>query len=271
MFKTSPAVRTRYSMSEHEYVEVERAGPKTVITLDNVEKRNRLSQGMIDDLTASLKAAERDESTAVVLAGKDGVFCAGADITSFEPEASEALGGRIFGEGDFRVLFDTVENLEKPVIAAIDGMALAGGFELALVCDFVVVGEDVEMGTPESRIGIAPGVAYVRLADQIAHHRAMEIMMTGESYAGAEVVEMGLFNAAVPTEEVRAVVDEYVDKLADVAPVALTVIKKVANRHRGGEDRAIASLGVGLLFETDDAKEGFEAFREGRTPEFEGS
>ncbi|WP_254838593.1 enoyl-CoA hydratase/isomerase family protein [Natronomonas marina] len=258
-------------MNEHEYVDVERAGPKTVITLDNVEKRNRLSEGMIADLTAALEAAERDESAAVVLTGKDGVFCAGADITSFERDAKEALGGRIFGGSDFRVLFETVEELEKPVIAAIDGMALAGGFELALVSDFVVVGEDVEMGTPESKIGIAPGVAYVRLTEQVSHYRAMEIMMTGASFTGAEVVEMGLFNAAVPVEAVHDVVDEYVRQLDRVAPVALTVIKKIANRHRGGEDRVVANLGVSVLFETDDAKEGFEAFREKREPNFEGS
>lgn len=257
-------------MTEYDYVMVERAGPKTVITLDEVDKRNRLSQGMIDDLTAALQEAERDDSTAVVLTGQEGFFCVGADITSFERDAKEALGGRIFGESDFRVLFETVETLEKPVIAALDGMALAGGFELALVCDFVVVGEDVEVGTPESKIGIAPGIAYVRLADQISHHRAMEIMMTGERFTGAEVVEMGLFNAAVPVGEVHEAVDEYVDQLAAAAPLALRVIKKISNRHRGGEDRVVADLGVSVLFETDDAKEGFEAFREGRPPEFTG-
>lgn len=258
-------------MAEYDYVKVERDGPKTTITLDEVDKRNRLSQGMINDLVEALEAAERDESAGVVLTGQDGIFCAGADITSFQRDAKENLGGRIFGESDFRVLFDTVENLEKPVIAALDGIALAGGFELALVSDLVVVGDDIEVGTPESKIGIAPGVAYIRLTEQISHHRAMEVMMTGESFKGAEIVEMGLFNAAVPVEEVHDVVDTYVQQLDKVAPVALTVIKKISNRHRGGEDRTIAEFGVSLLFETDDAKEGFEAFREGRRPEFEGS
>lgn len=257
-------------MTEYEFVDVERAGPKTVISLDKPEKRNRLSQGMIDDLTAALRAAERDESAAVVVTGKEGFFCAGADITSFEPDTSEVMEGRIFGDSDFRVLFDTVEDLEKPVIAAVNGTALGGGFEFAVVCDFAVIGRDVEIGTPEAKIGIAPAVAYVRLTDQISHHRAMEIMMTGEPITGAEAVEMGLFNAAVPVEEIPSVVDEYVGRLDRVAPVALTVIKKIANRHRGGEDRVVADLGSAVLFGTEDAKEGFEAFTQGRPPEFDG-
>lgn len=257
-------------MTNYDHVEVERAGPKTVITMDDVDKRNSLSQGMIDDLTAALEAAERDESTAVVLTGKEGIFCAGGDISSFKRDATEALGGRIFGDSDFRAAFETIEKLEKPVIAAVTGTALAGGFEIALVSDLVVVGEDVQVGTPESKIGIAPGVAYIRLKEQISHHRAMEIMMTGDPITGREAVEMGLFNDAVPVEDVHDVADDYVERIANVAPTALTVIKMIANRHRGAEDKVVSDLGIGILLETKDAAEGFEAFLEGRDPDFQG-
>jgi len=257
-------------MRDYKYLVVERAGPKTVIRMTDTGKRNRLSQGMIDDLTGALRAAERDNSTAVVLTGSDGVFSAGGDITSFKRDASEAINGRIFGDSDFRMPFKAIETLEKPVIAAVDGTALAGGFELALVSDLVVVGEDVEVGTPEPKIGIAPGVAYVRLADEIAHHRAMEIMMTGESITGQEAVEMGLFNEAVPAGDVAGVVDKYIRRLDEAAPVALTVIKKVANRHRLNADTVVSDLGLGVLLETSDAKEGFEAFRRGQFPDFDG-
>lgn len=258
-------------MTDYDYVEIERAGPKTVVTMDDVDKRNSLSQGMINELTAALEAAERDESTAIVLTGKEGIFCAGGDISSFKHDATEAMGGRLFGDSDFRAPFEAIEKLEKPVIAAVDGTAFAGGFELALVSDFVVVGEDVRVGTPEPKIGIAPGVAYVRLKEQISHHRAMEIMMTGDSYSGAEAVEMGLFNDAISRDKVHDVVDDYVESLADVAPTALTVIKKIANRHRGAEDKVVADLGISLLLETDDAAEGMEAFLENREPNFEGN
>lgn len=257
-------------MNEYDYVDVQRSGSKTVITMDDVEKRNCLSQGMIDDLSAALYEAERDDSVAVVLTGRKDVFCAGGDITSFKRDASEALGGRIFGNSDFREPFEMIEKLEKPVIAAVDGTAFAGGFELALVSDLVVVGKDVQVGTPEPKIGIAPGIAYVRLQEQVSHHRAMEIMMTGEAFSGAEIVEMGLFNAAVPTKEVHDVVDSYVEQLDTVAPIALRVIKKIANRHRGAEDKVVSDLGIGLLLETDDAAEGFEAFVDERDPEFKG-
>lgn len=257
-------------MTDYDHVIVEREGPKTVITMDDVDKRNSLSQGMIDDLTAALEAAERDDSTAVVLTGQEGIFCAGGDISSFKRDTKEALGGRLFGDSDFRAPFDAIENLEKPVVAAVSGTAFAGGFELALVSDFVIVGEDVQLGTPESKIGIAPGVAYVRLTEEISHHRAMEIMMTGDPISGADAVELGLFNAAVPREEVHDTVDDYVDRLASVAPTSLTVIKMIANRHRGGEDDVVSDLGISVLLETDDAAEGFDAFLEGRDPDFQG-
>lgn len=257
-------------MTDYDHVDTERVGPKTVITMDDVDRRNALSQGMIEDLTAALEDAERDESTAVVLTGKEGIFCAGGDIAGFKRDATEALGGRIFGNSDFRAPFEAIEKLEKPVIAAVTGTAFAGGFEMALVSDFVVVGEDLQVGTPEPKIGIAPGVAYVRLKEHISHHRAMEIMMTGDPVTGREAVEMGLFNDAVPREEVHEVVDDYVERLTNVAPTALTVIKMIANRDRGAEDKVVSDLGIGLLLETEDAAEGFEAFLENRDPEFQG-
>lgn len=257
-------------MTEYEHVTVERTGSKTVVTMDDVETRNSLSQGMIDDLTAAMERAERDESAAVVLTGTDGIFCAGGDISSFKRDATAALGGRIFGDSDFRAPFEAIEKLEKPVIAAVDGTAFAGGFELALVSDLVVVGEDVQVGTPETKIGIAPGVSYVRLKEHLSHHRAMEVMMLGEPMSGADAVEIGLFNEAVPRDAVTDVVDDYVEGLADVAPTALTVIKLIANRHRGGEDKVVSDLGIGVLLETDDAAEGIEAFLDDRDPEFEG-
>lgn len=257
-------------MTEYDYVDVERAGPKTVITMDDVDTRNALSQGLIDDLSAALERAERDGSTAVVLTGRDGTFCAGGDIGSFTDEGREAMSGRLFGDSDFRRPFDLIEELEKPVIAAVNGTALGGGFELTLVSDIAVVGKDVRMGTPETTIGIAPGVAIVRLVDQIGHHRAMEVMMTGTPITGGEAVEMGLFNAAVPVEEVNDVVDDYVERLERAAPLGVAVTKKVANRHRGGEDRVVSDLALGVLLETDDAQEGLSAFTQKRDPEFRG-
>lgn len=251
-------------------VEVEHGQNKSTVTMSNPEKGNRLSQKMIDELTSGLRKAERHDSVAVVLTGEDGIFCAGGDISSFTNDSSEALNGQLFGDSDFRKVFRSIEELSKPVIAKVDGTALAGGFELALVSDFVVIGEEVETGTPEAKIGIAPGVAYVRLTEDISHHRAMEIMMTGKSFSGRETVEMGLFNKAVPVDEVSDVVDEYVRELSRVAPVALTVIKKIANRHRGGEDKVVSDLGLSVLLQTEDSREGFNAFLEGRKPDFEG-
>lgn len=258
------------SHGSYKHVELVRAGPKTVIRLADEQRRNAFSQGMVEDLAEALEAAERDESSAVVITGRDGTFSAGGDITSFTRDGSDALSGHLFGESDFRRPFDLIESLEKPVIAAVNGLAMGAGFELALVSDLVVVGEDVTLGLPETTIGIAPGVAFVRLTDQVGHHRAMELMLTGKRITGSEALEMGLFNAAVPLAEIDDVVDDYVDRIANAAPLGLAVTKKVANRHRGGEGNAVSDLALAALFQTDDAAEGLSAFQAEREPEFEG-
>lgn len=258
-------------MSEYELLEYEVDGPAAVLTMDSLQNQNALSAQLISDLSEALRTAERDEEIqVVVLTGKEGVFCAGANIDEFKFDGSEAVSGRILSDENFREPYDLIEHLDKPVISAVNGSALGGGFELALVSDLVIVGEDVTMGLPEVNIGAAPGIAFVRLTDIIDHHTAMELMLTGARISGAEAVEMGLFNEAVPTDEVYDRADEYVEQIAGVAPVALTVIKKVANRNRGAEDNLVADLGMGILFETDDIREGTEAFSEKRDPEFEG-
>lgn len=258
------------STGSYEHVELDRRGPKTVITFDEPETRNSLSQGMIDDLCAALKAAERDDSAAVVLTGKEGTFCAGGDLSSVTRNRADALSGRMFGDSDFRRPFDLVERLQKPVIAAVNGTALGGGFELALVADIVVVGEAVEVGTPETQVGLIPGVAVVRLTEQIGHHRAMDLMMTGRRITGTEAIDLGLFNEAVPVDRIDDVVDDYVARFDSVAPLGITLTKKVAARHRGGEDVTASELALGILVESDDIDEGLDAFAEKRDPEFTG-
>lgn len=258
-------------MSEYDCLEYEVDGAAAVLTMDSPENRNALSGQMVADLSAALRAAERDDDVrAVILTGTEGAFCAGANIDDFKFDGSEAVSGRILSDEDFREPFDLIEHLDKPVIAAVNGTAMGGGFELALVSDLVVVGEDVTIGVPEVNIGAAPGVAFIRLPEIIDHHKAMELMLTGKHITGAEAVEMGLFNDAVPVDEVHTRADEYVSQIAETAPVALTVIKKIANRHRGAEDNLVADLGLGILFETDDIREGTRAFAEKRDPEFEG-
>ena len=258
-------------MSEYELLEYDVRRSTAVLTMDSVQNQNALSAQLLSDLSEALRTAERDERVrAVILTGKEGVFCAGANIDEFRFDGSEAASGRILSDDDFREPFDLIEHLDKPVIAAVNGTALGGGFELALVSDLVVVGEDVTMGLPEVTIGAAPGIAFVRLTDIIDHHSAMELMLTGKHITGAEAVELGLFNETVPTAEVHDRATEYAEQIADVAPVALTIIKKIANRHRGAEDNLVADFGMGILFETDDIKEGTQAFLERRDPTFEG-
>ena len=127
------------------------------------------------------------------------------------------------------------------------------------------------MGLPEVKIGAVPAIALLRLADSLDHHSAMELMLTGKQITGSEAVSKGLFNEAVPGDEVLTRAVEYSQTFESVAPVAVTIAKKIATRHRRERDSAISDFGLGILMETDDIREGTEAFFEKRAPEFEDS
>jgi enoyl-CoA hydratase/carnithine racemase len=244
--------------------------PKAEITIDVQGHRNTLTNRFCQELVAALQEAELDDGVrVVVLTGSDGDFCAGADIDELTRDGMESVSGRLFGDDNFREAFRTIETLDLPVLAKVDGTAMGGGFELALVSDLVYVAEDAQLGLPEATLGLAPGVAYTRLADMIDHHKAMELMLTGKRISGSEAVELGLFNAALPADELDTRLDEVVETLAGMAPKSHTIIKQIANRNRGGSDELIAGMGLGLLLETDDVEEGIAAFRENRQPTFD--
>lgn len=257
-------------MGEFTYLEYEKLGSRARITLDNMDVANALSSPLVEELHDAMQQADDDDGVAAVeLTGKDGMFCAGNDLTEVD------LNGVRTARTNFNTtskwgVFNLVESFPKPVIAAVNGTAMGGGFELALVSDLVVVGSDVSLGFPEPEVGLAPGIAWMRLPDMINHHQAMELMLTGKIITGAEAVDLGLFNRAVPVEAIEDEVETLVDRLANTAPMAATLTKKVANRKRGGEDIVVSNLGIGVLAETDDATEGVAAFKEKREPEFTG-
>jgi enoyl-CoA hydratase len=168
----------------------------------------------------------------------------------------------------------TEAELSKPLIAAVEGPAMGGGFELALACDLIVAAEDAKFGLPEVKRGlIAAGGGVIRLPKRIPHHLAMELLFTGEPITGRRAGELGLANRVVPAGETTEVALRLAAGLAANAPLALAAVKKIVRAADGVPDaRASAAqhTEIGLLMASADVREGMAAFAERRTPQWIG-
>ena len=198
-------------------------------------------------------------------------FVAGADIAEFANYGVEK-GKELAARGQ-RDLFDLVENLRTPVIAAINGFALGGGLELAMACHFRVASENAKMGLPEVSLGVIPGYGGTqRLPMLVGRGRAMEMVLTGGMITAEKALEYGLVNHVVPLEGLDDFCLELGAKIVKNSPVAISYAIKAVNQgfssNKPGFQAEIESFGA--CFGTEDFKEGTSAFLEKRPPEFPG-
>lgn len=238
------------------------------------DKLNALSTSMMDAFDAALDDAAADQSVRVlVLRGAGGkAFIAGADIAEYQGEKRAEFTAY---QMNSRRVFDKLERLPKPVICAIDGFALGGGFEIALCCDILIVSQDAQLGLPEGRLGLSPGGGGTqRLVRAVGKHAASDLMLAGWRMSGQRAYELGLV-AEVTTPEA---LDESVLKRAracmKLAPLAQAEMKRLM---REGFDAPIESAKsheqevLFRLYSTNDGQEGIDAFLEKREPQFKGT
>ena len=255
-------------MTEYDGFRVERADGVATITLDVPGKVNRVSMAAREQLAAVFAELDGDDATRfVVLTGAGGAFTAGGDITGFlerSPWEVSQLAKAVAAP----------ERCSKPVIARLEGYVLGVGLELALACDFRLAADDVQLGLPEATIGMIPGSGGTqRLARMVGLGRAKDIVMRGRRVAADEALALGLVTAVVPGAELDGAVKSLVEELSRHSPIALAMAKRVLNTvydgplHLGLE---IEGLAYGLLRQTNDFREGVEAFGEKRRPEFTG-
>ena len=242
-----------------------------LVTLDRPAALNALSFDLLDQLVAALETLDRDPACrAIVIAGSGTrAFAAGADIRELETqtEASLTAGGR-FGT------WDRLARVGLPLIAAVRGVALGGGCELAMTCDMVVAAEDATFGQPEILIGVMPGAGGTqRLTRAIGKARAMELILTGRSMTATEALARGLVTRVVPPEATLDVALELAALVATMPPLAIRAAKAAI---LDASDRPLAD---GLareraaffgLFDTDDQAEGMAAFTQKRPPVWSG-
>lgn len=242
------------------------------ITLNRPEVLNALNQQVYQELAlAAEQVAKDDEVRALIITGGEKVFAAGADIRDMAK--AEVLDIALTNRPSQRAL-ELLENMPKPVIAAIAGYALGGGCELSLVCDVRLASEDAKLGLPEITLGILPGAGGTqRLPRLIGAGKAKEMIFSGDFIDAQEALRVGLVNKVVPANQLLAEAQRMAKRFASRGAVALRMAKSAINEGLRMDLQAGLQYEhqcFSLLFATKDQKEGMEAFLEKRRPKFQG-
>jgi enoyl-CoA hydratase/carnithine racemase len=255
-----------------EFFKIERDGPVTILIIDRADAMNALDvtrHFAMSDLIDAF-AADPDQRVLIISGAGDRAFCAGNDLKQQLPPGQQAVPPSGFGGLTLR------QGLGKPVIAAVNGLALGGGFELALACDMAVASENATFGIPEARVGLAAlAGGLLRLPLHIGPKRTMELVMTARRMGAGEALELGLVNKVVPVGETLKAAREVAETICAAAPLAIRAAKAVMQR---GIEGVIAQplqdqLDIPEVIEmrmSEDAKEGPRAFAEKRAPRWTG-
>src|SRR5438046_2296127 len=253
---------------EHILVEIE--PPIATVTLNRPKVLNALSPAVIAEVSAALAELDADDSVrAVVLTGGPKVFAAGADIQDM---ADQGAVDQLLRDQTGR--WAPLAGFKKPLIAAVNGYALGGGCEVALMCDLIVAGDTARFGQPEVNLGIIPGAGGTQRWPRTAgKYAAMEVMLTGGMVSARRAYELGMVNKVVPAEMSVAVAQRMARQLAEKPPVAVRLAKESV--QKAFETSLAEGLGAErrsfyFLFSTDDQKEGMRAFLEKRKGVFKG-
>ncbi len=253
-----------------ENILVERRGRVEVVTLNRPRSLNALSPALVEELGDALEAADRDPGVgAAVLTGGPRVFAAGADITDM---AEQSPVDQLTRDQTGRWL--RISNFTKPLLAAVNGYALGGGCELALMCDLIVAGDSARFGQPEINLGIIPGAGGTQRWPRTAgKYVAMEVNLLGTQIPAQRAYQLGIVNRVVPAEVTVEVAVQLAERAARQAPIAARLAKEAVNRALEtplSEGLAQERKSFYFLFGTEDQKEGMAAFIQKRRPEFKG-
>ena len=254
-----------------ENILIEKQENIAIITINRPEKLNALNKVTIQELHEGFKSLSTDSSVkAIIITGSgEKAFVAGADISEFA-HFSEEEGGKLAAKGQ-ELLFDFVENLSTPVIAAVNGFALGGGLELAMACHFRVASDNAKMGLPEVTLGVIPGYGGTqRLGQLVGKGRAMEMIMTAGMIDAEMAKNYGLVNHVVPQGELLDLAKGIASKIARNSSTAISkAIQAInANFKDGVNGYAVEIENFGACFGTEDFKEGTTAFLEKRKASF---
>jgi len=243
----------------------------SLITINRPSKLNALNRATIKELHEAFDKAEDDEDIRVIILTGSGekAFVAGADISEFA-DFNVKEGSKLAKKGQ-EILFDFIENLSTPVIAAVNGFALGGGLELAMACHFRIASDNAKMGLPEVSLGVIPGYGGTqRLPQLVGKGKAMEMIMTAGMISAEEALHYGLVNYVVSQDELLPLAEKIAGKITRNSPSAISAAIKAVNANfkDGVNGFKIEIEEFGKCFGTEDFEEGTTAFLEKRKANF---
>jgi enoyl-CoA hydratase len=258
-----------------EFLRIESQEAVATLTLNRPAALNSWNQKMRDELREAVRGLAADDSLRVLLiTGEGRAFSAGEDVRGMQ--GLTELGTRGFRRvaRDIHNVFDEIEAMEVPVIAAINGVAAGGGLELALSCDFRFAADTAKLGFPENNVGLIPGSGGCsRLVKLVGLSRAKRVVMSGEMLAAGRALEIGLVDEVFAADQLLGKTMQFAQLLSGKAPLALGLAKLVLNACANVDPdtgRSLERLGQSILKKTEDHEEGARAFVEKRKPKFKG-
>jgi len=250
----------------HTYIKMEKEDGIARIAF-NRPKHNMLSIAMMKELNGELEALIEDrELKCLVIAGEGPSWCAGVDIGDHQPELVDEM------IATFNRLFELIDKLEAPTIAAVHGACLGGGMEVAIACDMIIATKNAIFGQPEIKLAFFPPYAAIRLPKLVGQAKAMEICITGKRYSAEDACRMGFVSQVVDKDKFTEELEKLVGEIKTSSPLIIRLNKRVIKQNLD-KDFAGALEGAGDLFlntlmKTEDAREGIRSYFEKRKPEW---
>ena len=257
----------------YEFIKVDREGPVTIFTLNRPDVMNAVHSPMHFEMDDAFNAfaADPEQWVAIVTGAGDKAFCAGNDL-----KWQAAGGKRGWDKGGFGGLTSRFD-CDKPIIAAVNGVAMGGGFEIALACDLIIASESAVFALPEPRVGLAALAGGLhRLPRQIGLKRAMGMILTGRRVSAKEGAELGFVNEVVAPADLMAAAKRWAGLIAECSPMSIRASKNAVLTGLGEPSLEAAIQGqnrypdVAALYRSEDFKEGPRAFAEKRAPNWKG-
>ena len=252
---------------------LETTGQITTITLNRPDKRNAMSAAMIAEIQTALDEIEKSHARVVLLTGAGRAFCSGMDLEMLAAMAQQSPAENQEDSRRMAKMFRRIWSFSRPMIAAVNGAALAGGCGIATLCDFTLAAPEAKFGYTEVKIGFLPALVSVFLVRQIGEKRTRDLLLTGRIMEAAEAKEMGLVNEIISAESLLARAKELAEVLIAASPASLARAKRLLTSAAAASvdaDLERAILENARIRCTSDFKEGLASFLEKRTPVWQG-
>ncbi len=251
-------------MSDLKFIKVENDGQVARITLDR-PKHNVLNIPMMEELNGELeKIAADNDLKCLVITGEGKSFCAGVEVADHAPDNVDAM------VATFNRIFEIINMIDIPVIAAVNGACLGGGMEVAIACDIVIASDKAILGQPEIKLGFFPPYAALRLPELVGPAKAIEILTTGQNYSAQDAKDLGFVSKVASVDNFEDTVNGQVKQICHASPLIIRLNKRAVKRHIGtsffqGVD-LVSNYFLNTMMKTEDTLEGIASFEEKRRP-----